>query len=966
MAGNADALSFNIIAVNSASPELAKLQKDLQDTAKAVQQHAQVVSTSSAAGASGLKTLAESYRPVLAATREVATGIAGTLNPALGNMVGSLGLVARGAGAMGLALGGVTAGVVAAGVAFKNYLEVSSQVAETQAKLNLLARSFDLGGAKSMVAGFALELETLDQRATGLTGRWVTGWRKITDALGQTVDATKALAAAQAAVEAVVPFERALGLAQQRALQIEATRAHTGVFLGKAEVQADLGDYGSIAAVMRQQLLDQGAQILETIRRESEREFAAALATRQPASELSRITELGMAKHRTFGAQRAGALAAFDESVRRGRLGIIGVTEAVSAEPRALDEEAEGFRIGQTAIRDIRRESTAQTNELLSAQISLRQQAVGLTSAQRLELTLTAIQEGRTLAYAQAEGKENQEHLKAMADLNAEMKTTIERQKEAAQTNPFVGLTLGLQEVVDEFTSAGELMRQGVHQLGGDMARTFSSTFTQVVMGDFKKLSELPKLFAMNFVTAFSDAVAKAAIGNLFSTFSRALGGNAGFFSMLGGGGGSGGSGGGGLVQVGGQVFQQVAAGGGQTVLVPLSGTAGTMGSGAGFNLSSLPTPPLSLFSGGGGSWSNLMRTPLSVLFGGSLFASAYTGGTAAGASALGADVIALGGGADLSALSGSGAGLTLGTTLGGITALAGLGFTIYSGLRGAPTWQNIAISHVSGMLSGAMAGFYIDAATGFSDWGAGTLIGAIAGGLLGAGAGSLGKGALAKKLTPSERSYQAGQAGRSALSAAIAGAKSLEEMQAILNGKWSPYNEVAIVAYSHPGHNQASGAGVYLAYPMAGHMPFPDVLTMLADPRYIDNLEINVAGPAGGGSASYDATLTTQAQDKWHTLAAGLAEAFVGFRENFGPGFQPLGPALLGTSGVGVERFTALSGLDALSRAQGQDIDLSLDTLKRQGLSDDQIEQLLRLMQQVDRDRSLNFFIRPEEFSFG
>src|SRR3972149_8139981 len=98
MAGNADALIFQIIAVNAASPELAKLQKDLQDTAKAVQQHGQTVVTASGAGAKGMKDFSDSIRPVLAATRGMGGGIGGTLNPALGHLGGRPTLGARGAG----------------------------------------------------------------------------------------------------------------------------------------------------------------------------------------------------------------------------------------------------------------------------------------------------------------------------------------------------------------------------------------------------------------------------------------------------------------------------------------------------------------------------------------------------------------------------------------------------------------------------------------------------------------------------------------------------------------------------------------------------------------------------------------------------------------------------------------------------------------------------------------------------
>ena len=782
----ANEISISITALNAASPELAKLQKDVEAATKAVQDSAKVVG---GAGAKGMKDLSDSIRPVLAATHGMATQIAGTLNPALGNMAGGLGLVARGAGAMGLALGGATAAVVVGGAAFKNYLDVQREVAATQAKLNLLARSFDLSGAKSMVAGFSLELDTLDQRATGLTGRWVTGWRRITDALGQTVDATKALAAAQAAVEAVVPAERRRGLAEQRALQIEAFRARQDVGLRRAEAQGNLADFEEIAARMQREQLAQGVAILEVIRSESERDFAAALATHQPASELSRITELGAERMKTFQAQRNVAQAAFAEQFRRRRLGIVGVTEAVSAEPRALAEEEEGFAIGQRAIRDMRREGAVQANELLAAEIALRKEAVGLTRDQRLELTLKAIQQDRSSAFAQAEGKANQDHLKALAEVQAAWRTTIELEQHAEKTNPLAGFARGMQDVVDAWTASGTLMRDTTQNIASDMASAMSDSFFNVVTGQFSKLSDVSRQFGLNIIRTLTDTLSKAAVGSILKDFlaNSGLGGGQGFVRGLGllGAGMSPG----GLVEVGGQLFQSVAAGGGQTVLVPMAAgpaggasvaasmagiggraAGGGMGGAGGF---------LSLFSDATSAIRVFLNTPLSSvapsLFGASTLApSVAAGATASELAALGAT------GAEIQAAT-AGAGATIGTALGAVGAIAGLAFTVYSGLTGPPTAQNIATGAVSGALSGAILGSLVYP-------GVGTVIGAVAGAALGGGAAAMGKEDPAIKKQRQQAEINRAVGAGSALGSAVQATQSIEELFTLLAKHGSGY----------------------------------------------------------------------------------------------------------------------------------------------------------------------------------
>jgi hypothetical protein len=225
-----------------------------------------------------------------------------------------------------------------------------------------------------------------------------------------------------------------------------------------------------------------------------------------------------------------------------------------------------------------------------------------------------------------------------------------------------------------------------------------------------------------------------------------------------------------------------------------------------------------------------------------------------------------------------------LSAAAGGVLAGIALGFTIYSGLQGAPTAQNIAMGAVSGAISGAALGgaaaagaaYIAGAALAPATFGISLAVGAVAGALLGGGAAAMGKGGAAgRRPSPNERSAAVAQMAAGNLSAAIDAAQSLEDLQQILNMRWSPYNEVNIVAWDRDTHwvgawtNGPPGAALALVKGNGeGGPPFPDVATMLADSRYLDFLEIQVGA---GGSAVYRQDLTDKFKTKW----ADLLETF-------------------------------------------------------------------------------------------
>ena len=103
-------IAINITAFNAASPELAKLQKDVEAATKGIQESAKVVSSAGSAGmrAFGRETEAtgKSLREVLGPVKLLAGGLASELNPALGSMVFGASAAARELRTLPVALAG--------------------------------------------------------------------------------------------------------------------------------------------------------------------------------------------------------------------------------------------------------------------------------------------------------------------------------------------------------------------------------------------------------------------------------------------------------------------------------------------------------------------------------------------------------------------------------------------------------------------------------------------------------------------------------------------------------------------------------------------------------------------------------------------------------------------------------------------------------------------------------------------
>jgi hypothetical protein len=944
-------VEITLTARDNASAEVAKVNKSLAELGG---QHKQV---SDAAG-----TATETVRRFALSLRTDVTQAVSAFNPAAGSVVQSLGQVTRAGGALGLALGGTAAAVAVLVTGFTGWMQTSAEVARHQAELNIAVKSLDTSSVLSQLKAYGTELETLDVLSQGVFGRWRTGFRVLTDSVGQTVDAHERLRASVEALSRLAPFEQRLNLAQSGAARFGALANLAGTYLARAETRGDLGTFNEEYSQLLTNTLKRQGQEVAKLRAENEKAIAQLTATPEGISGPFLAQEIvsGADRLRALSLQHNAQIAAIDEARRRGVQGLeerrrfaapeeAGLSlQAISPESRAVAAEAE----------DRIRASRVESLQLEQRGLELRVQAYGLTQAESAAL---AIQIALAKQRVDLEAAGGDERKQALADLEAAVKIEGVRLREFERLDPAAGLVRGIRDMAEEFGSLGLGMQQVARETASGMQRAFSDQFFSVVTGDFKNLPNVAKQFTQAMVRTITDELSRLTVGTFLNALRGAFSGGLGaVVPGLGGLATGGGGGGGGILTA--------LLGSGTPGAGSIAGPSVGYGSpGGSFSLSNLPTPPVGSFGGGslfsGTNLGAMWNAPIGALFSSDVV---FSGGQLiSNAGELAAAGIESAGVAGASSF--AGAGLTLAGAFTGAAAGLGLGLTIYSALQGAPTIQNIAFSGAAGALSGAVLGATVGSIFPGIGTVVGGIVGAVAGGALGGGAAALGKGGAVKRQTPNERSAQAAQLAAGNLSVAIDAATTLEQLQQILNMKWSPYNEVNIVAYARAGTHWigrwTNGPSPVLAIVKGNGESgpfFPDVSRMLSDPRYIDNLEIQVGA---GGSAVYHQALTEKFQAKWWALLAAMAKAVFGFREQLSGGMNLLGPAPGGLAAV--ERFTTLSG-DRLAEARGQHLEVSPDVLIRAGMSVDEVEQFLRLAVQVDKDRDLNIFIRPQEFGFA
>lgn len=182
----------------------------------------------------------------------------------------------------------------------------------------------------------------------------------------------------------------------------------------------------------------------------------------------------------------------------RGDTGLEALENLRSGEQRlVIERERIGIRgqIGQAEL----------ARGLIGAGVGGRE-AIGL---RQVELDLDI----RRRQAAEDQNKDRRELNVGLAEAEA-MTRRLQIQFDAtARVDPMLGLRLGLRDTIDEFSSFGDMMRQGVNGLAHDMSRAFSDNFFNIMTGQFKKLSDLPKALATSTLRAVADILGKIQTG---------------------------------------------------------------------------------------------------------------------------------------------------------------------------------------------------------------------------------------------------------------------------------------------------------------------------------------------------------------------------------------------------------------------------------------------------------------------
>jgi len=145
-------------------------------------------------------------------------------------------------------------------------------------------------------------------------------------------------------------------------------------------------------------------------------------------------------------------------------------------------------------------------------------EVAGLTQAELAARQLLVVEADRALKFAQADTDKRK---KALADLEAQVKTAAILRAEFERTDALGGLTKGFRDAADAAESTGRIMQDFGQTTARSIQQSFSNEFFAVITGEFKKLPELSKTFGLSMVRAFTDALAQSAT----APFLRLLGG---------------------------------------------------------------------------------------------------------------------------------------------------------------------------------------------------------------------------------------------------------------------------------------------------------------------------------------------------------------------------------------------------------------------------------------------------------
>jgi hypothetical protein len=447
------------------------------------------------------KTATEGTRGI----RELTRGILDELNPALGGAVGQLANVTRGATVLSGGMGTLALGVGVAVAAFVPYIAAVRESTETQGRLNIAAASFDAGPIRAKLQEAATEVETTRLRFETFTGSLLNIGRAVTDWVGWTTSASKAMADARDALAKVLPIEREQQLTEILAQQAQVAQGLATVdlpkYMRREDLDAALGGLGALTAALEQQ--DKAARRLIEL---------------QGARDLARSQATG-----------EGPEAA--ENIRQRTAALLKLLDAQNL--LRFSQAAETTDTTLSTIKTAAAQADAQ-------HLSVMLQEIQLTKERRAELTLEAIEAERV---AKITAARDNPRLAALAEEEARIKRLNVVRAETERTEVIPGFLRGLQDAEQEFGAVGARMQDVARNAADGMARGFSDGFFDVITGNFKDLPNVARSFTQSMVRSVTDELGKLVtapiLGQLRSLFTA--GGLGALSLMPGAGAGSGG-----------------------------------------------------------------------------------------------------------------------------------------------------------------------------------------------------------------------------------------------------------------------------------------------------------------------------------------------------------------------------------------------------------------------------------------
>jgi hypothetical protein len=606
----------------------------------------------------------------------------------------------------------------------------------------------------------------------------------------------------------------------------------------------------------------------------------------------------------------------------RGQQGAFGADFTAGLEGIGVGPTVDELQAGAVRRRQLEQEILA----LNQQRAQIMTQIVGLTDSERAAAELIAIEADRRLKISQALGDAGKEEV---ANLQAQVAAFNVLKAEQDRLDAATGLAQGFRDAAEEAEESGRILGDTARNTARTMQRAFSDEFFAVITGDFKKLPDLGRAFALSMVRNFTDALGQMASAPIL----RSLGGMRGVVPF-------------GTVGAG----AAAAAAQGTTISTPAGQAILTSGGAVG---GSSGVTSAGIFPGGGlGGATSLLD----------LFSA---GGLTAGAAISGADVAALSAAgysaADISgiaALSGTSsiattAGITLGEALGAAGAVVGFGFSLYSAYQAGSPTQGAITGGISGLVAGATIGS-IFPVIGTA---VGAVVGLVAGAALGAGAGALGKKGPSHSAREAKEARKASESVGGAVGA-ISAANTFEELhRAILT-----YTASAYGGFKSASDERSAGFAVSFVHPDSSNRVVvgrgrnfagPNDLRRLGQSGDLGTIKARIqAGIAEATIAQVGAPVEEALRQKIERLTAIETRAFFSFRQRFAA------PGLAAGGGVGAtyERETFLP-LSRAGEAAGQNININREILAGAGMTDAEIAAFLRRLAQVDYDQSLGYF---------